>query len=228
MGRNSELIRQWTILQRIATARGQTIPKLATDLSVSTRTIRRDLEALQVAGFPVYDEIVHGAKFWRLDARAMGALARTGLTLSELAALYFSRALIECFAGTALRKDITSVFDKLEAVLSPAMKKFLDRLPARYLGEARTCEAPGRAHLRDHGSAARRHSRPTRNLDAVSLPREPAPEAVHRAPVPFDPRAGRPVSHRLRAGVRRGADVCRRAHQQSERAGDDVRTDRGA
>ena len=129
MGRNSELIRQWTILQRIATARGQTIPKLATDLSVSTRTIRRDLEALQVAGFPVYDEIVHGAKFWRLDARAMGALARTGVTLSELAALYFSRALIECFAGTALRKDITSVFDKLEAVLSPAMKKFLDRLP---------------------------------------------------------------------------------------------------
>ncbi len=59
----------------------------------------------------------------------MGALARTGVTLSELAALYFSRALIECFAGTALRKDITSVFDKLEAVLSPAMKKFLDRLP---------------------------------------------------------------------------------------------------
>jgi predicted DNA-binding transcriptional regulator YafY len=129
MGRNSELIRQWTILQRIATARGQTIPKLASDLSVSTRTIRRDLEALQVAGFPVYDEIVHGAKFWRVDARAMGVLARTGLTLSELAALYFSRALIECFAGTALRNDITSAFDKLEAVLSPAMRKFLDRLP---------------------------------------------------------------------------------------------------
>ena len=41
----------------------------------------------------------------------------------------FRRALIECFAGTALRKDITSVFDKLEAVLSPAMKKFLDKLP---------------------------------------------------------------------------------------------------
>ena len=129
MGRNSELIRQWTILQRIATTRGQTIPKLAAELSVHTRTIRRDLEALQLAGFPVYDEIVNGVKLWRLDARAMGALARSGLTLPELAALYSSRALIECFAGTALRKDITNVFDKLEAVLSPAMKKFLDRLP---------------------------------------------------------------------------------------------------
>ena len=77
----------------------------------------------------MYDEIVHGAKVWRVDARAMGVLARTGLTLSELAALYFSRALIECFAGTALRNDITSAFDKLQAVLSPAMRKFLDRLP---------------------------------------------------------------------------------------------------
>ena len=86
MGRNSELIRQWTILQRIATARDQTIPKLASDLSVSTRTIRRDLEALQVAGFPVYDETVDNAKLWKLDPRAMGGLARTGLTLPELAA----------------------------------------------------------------------------------------------------------------------------------------------
>jgi len=52
MGCNSALIRQWTILQRIATAKAQTIPKLASDLSVGTRTIRRDLEALQVARFP--------------------------------------------------------------------------------------------------------------------------------------------------------------------------------
>jgi biotin operon repressor len=80
MGRNAELIRQWTLLQRIATVRAQTIPKLATELSVSTRTIRRDLEALQLAGFPVYDETVHGSKFWRVDTRGMGALARTGLT----------------------------------------------------------------------------------------------------------------------------------------------------
>ena len=80
MGRNSELIRQWTLLQRIATTRGNTIPKLAADLDVSTRTIRRDLVALQQAGFPIYDEVVNGTKFWRVDARALGALARSGLT----------------------------------------------------------------------------------------------------------------------------------------------------
>lgn len=129
MGRNSELIRQWTLLRQLAAVRTNTIPKLAADLRVTTRTIRRDLAALQVAGFPIYDDIVNGTKFWRMDPRGMGALARSGLTFSELCALYFSRALIECFAGTHLLRDLQGALDKVEAALSPAMKKFLNRLP---------------------------------------------------------------------------------------------------
>jgi predicted DNA-binding transcriptional regulator YafY len=129
MGRNSELIRQWTLLRQLASTRTNTIAKLADDLEVHTRTIRRDLAALQVAGFPIYDETVNGTKFWRMDPKAMGALARSGLTFAELSALYFSRALLECFAGTPLQQDLHGALDKFEAVLSPAMKKFLDRLP---------------------------------------------------------------------------------------------------
>ena len=99
MGRNTELIRQWTILQKLVAHRTNTIPTLSSDLKVHTRTIRRDLDGLQAAGFPIYDEIVNGTKFWRMDPKAMGALARSGLTFAELSALYFSRALLECFAG---------------------------------------------------------------------------------------------------------------------------------
>jgi len=47
MGRNSELIRQWTLLRQLAAVRTNTIPKLAQDLDVTTRTGRRDLVALQ-------------------------------------------------------------------------------------------------------------------------------------------------------------------------------------
>jgi predicted DNA-binding transcriptional regulator YafY len=129
MHRNRELIRQWTLLQTVARSRDSTISKLATRLEVSTRTIRRDLNALQEAGFPIYDDTIDGTKVWRLETRSLGLLARSGLTFSELCALYYSRALIECFAGTHVLADVQSALDKFEAALSPQMKKFLDRLP---------------------------------------------------------------------------------------------------
>ena len=129
MGRNKELIRQWTMLRHLAAGKTNTIKKLSEDLEVTTRTIRRDLEALQAAGFPIFDQTVNGTKFWRLDPKAFGALARSGLTFSELSALYFSRALLECFAGTHVLADLESALGKVEGALSPQMKKFLDRLP---------------------------------------------------------------------------------------------------
>ena len=61
-----------------------------------------------------------------MDAKAFGALARSGLSLSELSALYFSRALLECFAGTHLLADLQSALVKFEGALSPPMKKFLE------------------------------------------------------------------------------------------------------
>ena len=88
MGRNKELIRQWTMLQKLA-ARRTTIQSLTDDLGVGSRTIRRDLDALQSAGFPIYDETVNGTKFWKLDSKELlTALSRNAPTLPELCALY--------------------------------------------------------------------------------------------------------------------------------------------
>jgi predicted DNA-binding transcriptional regulator YafY len=129
MGRNKELIRQWNLLRRLASERTSTIPRLAADFEVTTRTIRRDLVALQAAGFPIYDHTVNGTKFWRMDSKPLGGFAPSGITFAELCALYFSRALLECFAGTHVLDDLQSALDKFEAALSPAMKRFLDKLP---------------------------------------------------------------------------------------------------
>src|SRR5690349_19176888 len=132
MPRNAEVIRQWTILREIENARGGgvTIDDLAALCGVTTRTIRRDLQALQEAGFPVYDDRGRddGRTRWILNGQAFKGLA-AGLTVSELCALYFSRTLVESLAGTPFKDDVESAFDKLEATLTPHMRQFLDQLP---------------------------------------------------------------------------------------------------
>ena len=129
MPRNAEVIRQWSILKELEASRRVTIDELAQRTGVTTRTIRRDLEALQTAGFPLFDETHDGKKYWTLEQRAFRRLADTGFTLAELSALYFSRTLVECLSGTPFERDVRSAFDKLAAALTPGMKQFLDRMP---------------------------------------------------------------------------------------------------
>jgi predicted DNA-binding transcriptional regulator YafY len=130
--RNAEVIRQWTILREIERARsaGLTIDDLATRAGVTTRTIRRDLQALEEAGFPLFDDRSgeDGRTRWCINGQAFRGLS-AGLTLSELCALYFSRTLLEALSGTPFRSEVERAFEKLASVLTPHMRQFLDRLP---------------------------------------------------------------------------------------------------
>jgi predicted DNA-binding transcriptional regulator YafY len=129
MPRNAEVIRQWNILRDLEASRRLTIDDLAKRTGVTTRTIRRDLEALQTSGFPLFDEMHDGKRYWTLENKAFRRLDDTGFTLAELSALYFSRTLVEVLAATPFQQDVAAAFDKLAAVLTPQMRQFLDRLP---------------------------------------------------------------------------------------------------
>ncbi len=130
MPRNQEVIRQWKVLHALESSRhGVTIDALSDDLDVTTRTIRRDLAALQEAGFPLYDDKDdEGRARWRLDGQVLKGL-ETGFTLAELCALYLSRNMLEAVGGTPFQRDLTLAFARLEKMLSPRMRRFLDRLP---------------------------------------------------------------------------------------------------
>jgi proteasome accessory factor B len=129
MPRNAEVIRQWSILRDLESARRLTIDELAERTGVTTRTIRRDLEALQASGFPLYDDVHDGKRYWMLEQRAFRRLDETGFTIAELSALYFSRTLVEALSATPFHRDLRSAFDKLSGALTPGMRQFLDRLP---------------------------------------------------------------------------------------------------
>jgi proteasome accessory factor B len=66
---------------------------------------------------------------WRIDGHVLNGL-ETGFTLAEMCALYLSRNLLEAVAGTPFQRDLTNAFARLEKLLSPRMRQFLDRLPS--------------------------------------------------------------------------------------------------
>jgi predicted DNA-binding transcriptional regulator YafY len=130
VARNSELIRQWEVLRAIDGARtGITVSKLAAERGVHPRTIRRDLEALCQAGFPLYDEKINGTSMWKLRSRPFQRLEESSLGLAELAALYFGRSMLSALAGPPFLNDAERALMKLERVIPAAARHAVDRLP---------------------------------------------------------------------------------------------------
>lgn len=175
MPRNAEVIRQWSILRDLEASRRLTIDDLASRTGVTTRTIRRDLEALQSAGFPLFDETYEGKKYWTLEHRAFKRLDDTGFTLAELSALYFSRTLVECLSATPFQRDVRGAFEKLAAALTPGMRVFLDRLPLVIQAKAEPGSHPASARGKEVSQlldATLNHRRVTMRYHSFSSNRE--------------------------------------------------------
>jgi predicted DNA-binding transcriptional regulator YafY len=64
--RGDQVIRQWRLVRLLASTKmGRSIPDLQRELEVTSRTVRRDLESLEHAGFPLISETRRGDVLWR-------------------------------------------------------------------------------------------------------------------------------------------------------------------
>jgi predicted DNA-binding transcriptional regulator YafY len=150
MPRGDQLSRQWRLIQMIDRPQGVTVDDAARELECTIRTIWRDLDALQKAGFPLYTE--RGADgnrgVWRVTEDFKRALPLK-LTLGELAALLMSRHLLSPLGLSVLGPEVASAFDKIQHVLSRDALKVLDQIRDR-LGVRPTgakLQAPAAEHL---------------------------------------------------------------------------------
>lgn len=121
MARNEQLIRQHKIMQILERVRfGKTIQELHDDVtdelglpSLHNRTLKRDLEALQAAGFDVAQHDSARGKIWKL-----GPLAKTTTHISfsatELIALALGRELMHPLSGTQFGSGIETFWNKVQ------------------------------------------------------------------------------------------------------------------
>lgn len=121
MARNEQLIRQHKLLQLLEVSRfGRTLEELRGDLvldlgltTLHERTVRRDVEALQAAGFAIQTETVQRGKVYRLGNN-QAAVHEIGISASEMIALAIGRELLYPLAGTQYWRGIETFWNKLQ------------------------------------------------------------------------------------------------------------------
>jgi predicted DNA-binding transcriptional regulator YafY len=128
MARGDQLARQWRILQSlIAARRGKSAADLAQELEYHWRTVYRDLEALQLAGFPIFTDRVENKNLWSILDSARHNIP-IPLDLTELMALYFSRGMMAVLKDTVFYESLESFFQKIKATLPDETIQYLENI----------------------------------------------------------------------------------------------------
>jgi predicted DNA-binding transcriptional regulator YafY len=126
--RGTQMARQWKIIRLMESHKyGISGNELAVELDTPLRTIYRDLEAIQEAGFPLYTDKDGKNSVWKMvDAfRKDFPIPMTG---TELMALHMSRDILSVFQGTIFHDSIETLFQKVKAALLPETITFLDKV----------------------------------------------------------------------------------------------------
>ncbi len=125
MARGDQLARQWKVIQTLINSQlGKSAADLAEEIECHPRTVYRDLEALQVAGFPIYNEKVEGKGLWSLLDTVKHQIP-IPFSLTELMALYFGSDMLKVFKETVFYDSLESLFKKIKTTLPPESIKYL-------------------------------------------------------------------------------------------------------
>jgi predicted DNA-binding transcriptional regulator YafY len=134
MPRNDQVTRQWLLLKKLEKPGGATIEELAgslpEDYACHLRTIRRDLEALQVC-FPLYTDRVDGEVRWKL-VEGFSRVPAVQFSATELMALVFTRDLARPLDGTPIKDSLDSALVKAEGALPAEAEEYLRNLQGAF------------------------------------------------------------------------------------------------
>ncbi|MCA9137572.1 MAG: WYL domain-containing transcriptional regulator [Planctomycetales bacterium] len=154
MARNEQLIRQHKLLQLLELSRfGRTLEELRGDLvadlgltKLHERTVRRDLEALQAAGFDIQSETLQRGRVFKLGQNTTD-VHEIGISATELIALSIGRELLYPLMGTQYWRGIETFWNKVqEAVPNGVFDHY-----ARYRAALHVFGSPSKSYERQEG-----------------------------------------------------------------------------
>lgn len=130
--RGDQLSRQWRILRQIEVSKnGLTAAELAELGGISQRTAYRDLDDLQLAGFPLFAEKSEKGNRWKFVDTYRFKVPQP-FTFTELMSLHLSKDLFQVFKGTAFSESIATLFEKIQTALPPQAQTYLERIQSTF------------------------------------------------------------------------------------------------
>lgn len=130
MARGDQMGRQWRIIQTLISSKtGKSVSELIDilELDCHQRTVYRDLDALQNAGFPIYNETVENKNIWMLIDSAKEKMP-IPMNITELMSLYFARDMLKVLKHTVFYDSLKSLFQKIKTSLPSELISYLEQI----------------------------------------------------------------------------------------------------
>jgi len=123
----SQAGRLHSIIRLLEARRGMTLDDLAEECGVDRRTIHRDLNAVEEAGYTLTTEWLAGKKVYGFLTKSRSIPPIT-FTLNQLMSLYLLRSLGVHLAGTPFQSEIDELFRTIRSVLPDRYAAHLERI----------------------------------------------------------------------------------------------------
>ena len=154
MARNEQLIRQHKLLQILERRRyGATLNELRDSIveelglsSLHTRSIRRDIEALQVAGIDIQTDERADGRIWKLGDKARHGY-QISFTSAELMAMALAKDLLGPFSGTVIGQGVSGFWSKVEECVPRATYEHFEQYRRAFIVSG----LPPKSYERQHG-----------------------------------------------------------------------------
>ncbi len=130
MPRGDQMGRQWRIIQTLISSNtGKSVSELIDilELECHQRTVYRDLDALQNAGFPIYNEMIDNKNIWMLMDSAKEKMP-VPMNITELMSLYFARDMLKVLKHTVFYDSLKSLFQKIKTSLPSELINYLEQI----------------------------------------------------------------------------------------------------
>ena len=130
MPRGDQMGRQWRIIQTLISSKtGKSVSELIDilELECHQRTVYRDLDALQNAGFPIYNETIDNTNLWMLMDSAKEKMP-VPMNITELMSLYFARDMLKVLKHTVFYDSLKSLFQKIKTSLPAELINYLEQI----------------------------------------------------------------------------------------------------